>query len=69
MDIHVWTVKLANHTKSSQPNPQITELIIITMATTTYPTNCGISKMEDFSNYGNNYVYGFSEIIMARINW
>ena len=32
-----WTVEEANHTKSTQPNPPITELIKITITTTTYP--------------------------------
>ena len=32
-----WTVKVANRSKSTQLNPPITELIIITIAETTYP--------------------------------
>ena len=31
-----WTVEAANHTKSTQLNPPITELITITIETTTY---------------------------------
>ena len=44
-----WTVEVVNHTKSTQPNPPITELNTITIAKATYPTkNLGISKMEKF---------------------
>ena len=35
---------MANHTKSSQPNPPITELITITITMTTYPKK----KIEEF---------------------
>ena len=44
-----WTVEVVNHTKSTQPNPPITDLNTITIAKATYPTkNLGISKMEKF---------------------
>ena len=42
------TVEAANHTRSTQLNPPITELITLTIATTTYPKkNKAISKMEE----------------------
>ena len=41
------TVKATNHTKSTQQNPPITELILITIAATTYPT-----KLGNFQNGG-----------------
>ena len=40
------TVEATNHTKSTQPNPSITELITITIATTTYP-----KKIEEFPKW------------------
>ena len=43
------TVEAANHTKSTQFNPPITAVLIITIATTTYPEEkLGNVKMEEF---------------------
>ena len=64
--------------KSTQPNSLITELIIITIATTTHPKmNWGISKMENFFYFRHclyqrylTKMYLLSlEIVMAMINW
>ena len=45
-------VEAADHIKSTQLNSPITELIKITIATTTYPRkNWRISKMEEYFNF------------------
>ena len=42
------TVEVANHTWSFQSNPPITELITITIATTSSKKSCGITKVEEY---------------------
>ena len=69
----------ANHTKSTQLNPPITDLITITIATTIYPKKIWrISKMEEvltleiisFQNVcGCRCIFVFSEIVMFMVDW
>ena len=47
MDTHNRTVKAANQTRSTQLNLPITEVITITIATTTYPKKKR-GKMEEY---------------------
>ena len=64
-----WTVKAANHIKSTQPNPPTTELIIVTIKTGEF------QKMEEFFTedivstrniFPNCIFYG---IVMVMIDW
>ena len=69
-----WTVEAANHTKFSQLNPPMTELITITIiATTTYPKqNFKIFFALDIVPTGAvcpRCTFFFSEIVMVMINW
>ena len=46
-----WTVESANHTKSTQLNPPITELITIIIAATTYPEKKKPKKNWEMSKF------------------
>ena len=62
-----WTVVATKHTKFTQLNPPIKELIKIPVPITTYPEK----KLGNFQNGGivNVIVFSFSEIVMVMINW
>ena len=71
--ISLITVEAANHTKSTQLNPPITELIT-TIATTTYPEKKReISKFFALDIVPTGDVCPtcnfFSEIVIVMINW
>ena len=65
--------EVVNHTKSTQLNPSITELITITKYHS-FEGKLGVSRMDGFLTLEIFEifvldVFVFSEIIMATINW
>ena len=71
------TVVAANHTRLTQLNPPIIEVITIIIATTSYPKKIkAISKMEEFlsedivstGDICSRCIF-FSKIEMVMINW
>ena len=67
MDTCNWTVEAAN-----QLDPPITELITITIETTSYPettTTTTTKKLRNLPEMFVLYVFVFLEIVTVIINW